>query len=311
METANQPTLEDSSGLDAGAAAALDAGQPPDEAADDLEAVTAGAGGAAGEPALPVAGSGSSCGDGRVDADEECDGSETCAADCKPLLHPSLVHRYSFDEMGDFAIDSVGEADGEVHETELSGRDLALSGGAERVSLPNGLLSQLTSATIEVWLTWRGGARGQCIFDFGSSTAGESLADLGTSFWALSPRGAGDRLATTMNFTERHDPERDFTLAAPNRLERRREHHLAVVFDSTRGELGMYLDGASLGTLAGVAGELSQIDDVNVWIGACQSADSPALDATLHEFRIYAQSLDAAAIGRSFELGSDVAAPAR
>ena len=67
---------------------------------------------------------------------------------------------------------SVGTAHGTVVNTQLSGNgSVTLTGatGSQYVGLPSGIVSQLTNATLEVWVTWNGGGGWQRIFDFGDS----------------------------------------------------------------------------------------------------------------------------------------------
>ena len=100
-------------------------------------------------------------------------------------------NRYSFNGAGGIGAvltDSVGGQNGVLRGADASalsgtGR-LNLSGGSSATAgygdLPNGLISGLTAATFETWLTWNGGGQWQRILDFGSNTAGEVTAPGGT-----------------------------------------------------------------------------------------------------------------------------------
>jgi hypothetical protein len=52
---------------------------------------------------------------------------------------------------------------------------------------------------------------------------------------------------------------------------------------------------------------LSEISDVNSWLGLAQYETDPGLNADLLEFRLYDQALSAAEVALSFELGPDPA----
>ncbi|MFP6885596.1 MAG: hypothetical protein VCA40_14265, partial [Roseibacillus sp.] len=96
---------------------------------------------------------------------------------------PDLIHRWSFDEPAGNAIDgatfadSVGGADGAVRGdgANFTGTGLDLPGGdslngrAAYGDLPNGLISSLTDATFEGWVTVSSSNGGGWtrFFDFG------------------------------------------------------------------------------------------------------------------------------------------------
>ncbi|HEX3777519.1 MAG TPA: LamG domain-containing protein, partial [Polyangiaceae bacterium] len=88
-----------------------------------------------------------------ADGSDSASGSDSDAAtvDAAPsaaALH--LIHRYSFNGDGTAAVDSVGGADGELKGgATLDGYGHAtLDGVDDYVNLPNGLISNLTDATL-------------------------------------------------------------------------------------------------------------------------------------------------------------------
>jgi hypothetical protein len=65
-----------------------------------------------------------------------------------------------------------------------------------------------------------------------------------------------------------------------------------------------YLNG-ELGGEAPFTAALSDINDVNVWLGRSQYSGDPAFSGTYHEFRIYDQALTAPQVATSFAAGPD------
>jgi hypothetical protein len=81
-------------------------------------------------------------------------------------------------------------------------------------------------------------------------------------------------------------------------------HQLVGIFDDSNDRMRIYVDGALKGTLTGVTGHLSSIDDRNAWIGRSNYNDVE-LNATVHEFRIYSSALSNTQVGASFNAGPD------
>ena len=82
-------------------------------------------------------------------------------------MKSALLHRYSFDGTGTAVTDSVGAAHGTVVNAQLSGSGTVVLGGGttdQYVDLPNGIVSSLTNATFEAWITWDGGNGWQRVF---------------------------------------------------------------------------------------------------------------------------------------------------
>jgi hypothetical protein len=219
-------------------------------------------------------------------------------------LSAALAHRYGFDGVGVNPTDAVGGAPAYIHNGSLEGQGFVrLRGGDEYVSLPNGLLSSSSDKTIEVWLTWRGGEAWQRVFDFGASTAGELNRGVGTSYLFLTPT-TDDGVMLVAYTTE--GSSREVRLTGTEALPQNVLTHVAVVVDSARDMLYLYLDGA-LHAGTRLTQRLGSIDDFNVWIGRSQFAADPSLDADVTELRIYDAALAADQVALSHQLGPDAA----
>jgi hypothetical protein len=248
------------------------------------------------------------CGNGIQDPGEECDGAEGCSARCQRSFDESLIHRYSFDGRSRVALDSIGDAHGVVIGGLLEGKGmLELRGppGNEYVELPPGLLSALASATLEAWFTPTGDANGQRIFDIGNHVPNEEGMAQGTSYWALSPNNiVSGTLLMLINLTPAPDGFMDdLALQGASALSTNTPYHVAAVLDATTHQTLLYVDGALQAGPVAVEGELSQLDDSNVWLGRSQFDGYPYLSAQLDEFRIYDRALSASAISHSFAAG--------
>jgi len=265
-------------------------------------------------------------GDGTPDGDDGCpdqpgktapglcgcglpddDASEPGVASCQGLLD-ALVHRYAFDGSGPAVRDSSGGPDGAVIGAALTGTGAVTLEGRmtdEYVDLPNGILSALDSATLEVWLTWYGGPEWQRIFDIGDDQSGvEGAQGSGSSYLFLTPRitDQGGRLVrVAYQRTSYPEVQLDATRTLPTGT----LTHVAVTFDAATETLALYLDGAfeSSKTTTDTPIRLSVINDINVWLGRSQYAADPDLGATIEEFRVYSAALSAAQVRSSYAAG--------
>jgi hypothetical protein len=241
------------------------------------------------------------CGCGSPDSDQGA--VPSCAG-----LRDALVHRYRFDGTGTTVTDSRGGQNGMVVNAQLSGAGkLDLAGGTsdQYVDLPNGLVSGLTDATFEVWVTWSGGGSWQRIFDFGdNNNATEGSQGTGRSYLFLTPSVATSmtlRLAYSLNGSGS-----ETQINASAALPTGGVHHIAVVIDDTNDRMLLYLDGALAGSVA-LTGSLSSIHDINNWLGRSQYSSDPELAGSLHELRIYGAALSAEQIALSRSAGPDPA----
>jgi hypothetical protein len=226
-------------------------------------------------------------------------------------LETSLIHRYSFFGTGTVALDAKGAAHGEVAGTELTGSgvlELAGERSGQYVDLPNGIISGLSAATFEAWLTWYGGEPWQRLFDFGNSVSGEGAPGAsGTSYLFLTSESRADtnRMITPalraafstdgIPDEEACDGSAPLPIGVPV--------HVALVIDPATEQMSLYRDGSLLSTCP-LTRPLSMIDDVNNWLGRSNFSADVELSASYDEFRIYAAALSAAQLEASFLAGA-------
>jgi hypothetical protein len=217
-------------------------------------------------------------------------------------LRAALAHRYAFAGTGSIAFDSVGGSDATLINTTLDGSgSLILEDEGEYVDLPNGILSSRNDQTIEAWLTWNGGGAWQRIFDFGSSDAGEDERGNGRTYLFLTPRSSRGVLLLAYSATGYSGETRLSTdVAFPVGV----QAHVAVVIDSPENSISLYLDGRWLARQT-LEQRLSELEDVNCWLGMAQYQSDPGLSASLTEFRLYHRALTSAELELSHSLGPD------
>jgi hypothetical protein len=273
------------------------------------------------------------CGCGVADTDSDTDGILDCQDDCPDdtdkanpetcgcglpeqdtaelagcmSLISALIHRYNFEGDG-MVWDRVGTADGTIvglaQQTQLNERGvLPLLGNAAYVNFPNFLISELENVSIETWVTWNGGKAWQRVFDFGESDAQPNPEDVpksGKTYLFLTPMAAGDgsRFGFSLNGASVEKAVSLPMALAPT------VNHLVAVVDATSDKMLYYLNGA-LGGEQPFTAALSDINDVNVWLGRSQYSNDPAFTGTYHEFRIYGQALTALQVATSFAAGPD------
>jgi len=228
--------------------------------------------------------------------------------DCQSLK-ALLIHRYDFEGSGTAVKDRVGTAHGVIARgatlSKLDGKGVALLGGGDvgpYIDLPNGLVSSLTNATFEAWVTWGGGTDWQRIFDFGDSTAvmPENNQANGKTYLFITPR-SGSKVVQIGYSLNSVGAEQDVpgSSALPQTLTQ-----VVAVVDDANDKLLLYVDGAKAGERAWTD-SLSKLNDVNVWLGRSQYATDSELNAVYHEFRIYGAALSAPQVAAMFQAGTD------
>lgn len=234
----------------------------------------------------------------------------TLLASCKTLTS-KLLHRYDFEGSGTTVTDRAGASHGVLMGgatlSKVAGRGVVQLGGGSTgayVDLPNGLISTLSSATFEAWITWGGGNNYQRVFDFGDSDNAppENNPKSGKTYLFLSPKTAAGVVSLGYSLTgSASGQEQNVEGSAP--LPQALSQVVAVV-DGSGDALTLYVDGVQVATEAWT-GALSSINDVNVWLGRSQYNSDPELTATFHEFRVYGAALSAKEIATAFKAGTD------
>ena len=257
------------------------------------------------------AGSGPVCGDDDccpADPDKTDPGDCGCgipdsAANCG--LGATLVHRYSFDDTGSIATDSQSGADASVTGTTLDGSGkLVLSGSVDQyAALPEGIISALTSITVEAWFTHTSDAQWQRIFDFGSTQEGiPGERGVGFSYLFFTPRSiSGYPRATFTNNGVGAEIICESSIQPADS-----PAHIAVSINTVDNTMTVYQDGAYQCSAPFFA-ELSSLNDVNNWLGRSQFKWDGGFVGSIDEVRIYDVALNAEQVALSFELGPDAA----
>jgi hypothetical protein len=221
----------------------------------------------------------------------------------------TLAHRYAFDGTGSIAFDSRGGADGAIagEGALLDGSGVVALAGRDiegYVDLPNGILSSLESTTLEVWLTFFGGDSWERIFDFGDNSGGVEgeRGRGGLSYLFMTPR-LPDAARPFVRVAYKQAGEDEVQLDATRGVPTGALTHVAVTFDHATTQLSLYLDGELANEKVFQDIVLSEINDVNNWLGRSQYIADRSLSATIEEFRIYSVALTPSEIRTSFRAG--------
>ncbi len=242
------------------------------------------------------------------------------------------VHRYSFSDAasneaeGAVLTDSVGGAHGTVIGVgaSLTGSELVLPGGlstdAPYADLPNGLISGLTDATIEAWVTIDGAQNWGRVFDFGSTSPGGDEGELeepggggdGLDYLALAAERGTDTNTQRLEMRNEDPAGGGVTTVDSNEpTDVGEEFQMTVVYDSNGTpltgdpELRLYRDGRLVGQ-ATTTIELADINDVNNWLGRSNWTADSNFEGSFDEFRIYDYALSSNQVLGNYDAGPDV-----
>jgi hypothetical protein len=222
------------------------------------------------------------------------------------------IHRYSFSEAAGAATgavdDSVGTADGVVlgEGAAFTGSRLALPGGgsatAPYVDLPNGLLSKHAVAnggtgkfSIESWVKVTGARAWGRIFDFGSSGTVDATEEVlgpggggeGRDYFMYSGSNGADTSNRRLEIRNEDPAGGGGGLTVDNGTTTfNQDVHVLVTWDEATGRLVTYEDGRQVSTGVAAA-KMSDINDVNVWLGRSNWAGDQNLQGEYDEVRIY------------------------
>ena len=243
-------------------------------------------------------------------------------------LSVAPVNRYSFndaptsDASNSPITDSIGTDHGVVLGlgAEFTGSRLRLSGGASTEAgygdLPNGLLSKHGRAnggsgefTIEGWFRQTGNQTWSRIFDFGSSAfqeqTGPGGGGEGKDYLMYTLQNGGD--VNTRQFEVRNeDPAGGGVVtAAHSTATFNTDVHFALTWDEATGLITGYENGKKVASVT-TDDAMSDINDVNVWLGRSNWAADRNAQAEYDEVRIYSHVLTPGEVVGNFTAGPDV-----
>ena len=124
----------------------------------------------------------------------------------------------------------------------------------------------------------------------------------------VTPRGLAAPGVMLVSFINVGVPVNE-AMAATGLLTSGTMQHLALVVNSTPGDGGapsmiLYVNGTPA-VSAPLSNQLSNLVDINNWLGRSQYAADPSFAGTYFEFRIYSSARSAAQIAASFASGPD------
>jgi len=254
----------------------------------------------------------------------------------------ALVHRWSFNAAAGAApagtnfADTVSGTNVTVrgNGATLNGSRITLPGNttsgtaepgiAAYLSLPNGIVSSKTHLTVEIWAAPIAARFFQPLFDFGRmNIAGDGLGAPGE--WtgnsaAVPPTSeTSDGIALLINRDNNLNTQRqgsringgtpiylDSGLATTAGT----AYHYVLTFQDTvsGGTVSWYRNGVLVGSVA-VAFHLTEIEDVNNWLGRSQWNILSNANAAYDEVRIYDHAMNATEVATSFALGQNPPPP--
>ncbi|MEZ6014447.1 MAG: LamG domain-containing protein [Planctomycetota bacterium] len=209
-----------------------------------------------------------------------------------------LIHRWSFDGTGTTAFDSVGGAHGALMGgATLTGTGaLTFDGVDDYVALPSGIGSAYETQTFEIWFDWAGGGSNIRIIDFGDNNG-----TAGLTYLILTPRASNGNAAAYIQTTLGGGSKKVWANSPASSTG---TTHLALVYDSPNDEMRIYFDGTYQSSVT-LAENLSQLNDVNCWIGRSNWSTDPYYRGSVTELRVFNYDLSTAEIAASYAAGPD------
>jgi mono/diheme cytochrome c family protein len=229
-----------------------------------------------------------------------------------PNLLPAqtLQNRYSFTSD---ASDSIGGANGTLEgNAYVSNGELYLPGGGNSdnpsgyVSLPNGIVSNDASITVECWVTDNAGSVWAETWCFGDSAAGPGQPpNNGTSYISLIPHSGYDDFRGAFNLTGGDEIDViDPTGPMPLNV----EQYAVVTYDAASTTARLYLNGVQVG-VANIPTYLAPAnygDTFNNWLGRDEFGGDPMFAGSIDELRIWNAAVSPLYISVSTVAGPNV-----
>ena len=250
-----------------------------------------------------------------TDDDLAFDGSDALpVSTAASSLNPA--HKWTFDNLGFESVpdgtlspDVVG---GEAFPAVIrglnassDGASVILGGGNNNndsayVDLPNGLISTQSRITMAGWVTVNAITNWSRIVDFGASNGVEvPPAGIGNGSSYLFYSASNGTNASEQRLAIKNEPGGESLYNHGFSTITGQESFFAFTIDSTSGDRSVYTlyrDGQWGVRLGGATHTLSEVRDVNNWLGRSQFGGDPQLNGAFNEFRIYNGVLNEKAI---------------
>jgi hypothetical protein len=239
-----------------------------------------------------------------------------------------LKHRYTFNNgvtasaaSGTMIPDAIGSADGQLlgSPASFNGTRVVLGGGssatAAYIDLPNGLLSTngvvnggSGEVSFEGWVKVTSARTWSRIFDIGSSLGNE----------VPGPGGGGEGLdyfmlsavvGTDPSFRRTEVRNEDPAGGGIRTVDHastglNRDTHFVATWKESTGEIKVYENGAQVSSMI-IGTQMSDIHDVNVWLGRSNWTGDENLQGEYDEFRVYDRVLALPEIQLNEAVGPD------
>ena len=230
-------------------------------------------------------------------------------------LPNGLTHRWSFNEIaGTSLADSVGTANGAIitpngysSSATLSSGTVTLNGAsraaASYVKFPAGMLSGLTSMTLEVWSSINANVSWPYLFTF--SDVEDFTSGTEKTFFA-NPL-AGSTAQGMVSVRALGGGAFDGAYNATTVLGQ--VYHYAIVWDAAVSQVRLYRDGTLMTTVSVAGRSLSEVSSNVFYLGRSPYTWDTAFNESYREVRLYNRALSASEIAASSVAGAENLVP--
>ena len=214
---------------------------------------------------------------------------------------PQPIHRYEFEGTARVALDSIGDAHGELQgRAFVTGMGEVQLGGMyeDAVVLPPRILQGVKSFTMLGWMVPRTEECTQRLFEFIYFREGEQRTQVSALY--LAPYACPDYLPAVGYLTERDY----FNVVSDHPIDARDQVLLGAIYDDSTEELQLIVNGAIVQRMM-VPIKPRELASSQGSLGRSSPEGESAFGSSIAEFRIYDQALDAATLAEIARRGPD------
>jgi alpha-N-arabinofuranosidase len=217
-------------------------------------------------------------------------------------IQAGLLHRYSFTNGDTTAVDSVGGQHGTLENgASISGNAVQLDGSNDYVNLPSGLITGYTAVSFEAWFTRTADSGTWArVWDFGDTNPSSGA---GRDYMFFTPKSGSNTFRYAISDADPGYSHENYVETTPTVTGV--PVYVAVVHNSTTGEVELYVNGASAqsGTFSI---PLSSVNNIYSFLGKSLYTVDPYLKGSIDEFRIYNSILTPEEIAQHYKDGPDI-----